>query len=85
VRLARGNNPQLVERAYHGPHRARGDLGVERSCLELAVTEQGLDHADIDAVFQQMGREAVPKRMRADPLGDLRRLRCLSVTLQWTT
>jgi hypothetical protein len=55
VRLARGNNPQLVERAYHGPHRARGDLGVERSCLELAVTEQGLDHADIDAVFQQMG------------------------------
>jgi hypothetical protein len=39
-------------------------LVVERSYVELAVTEQSLDHADI-------------QRMRADPLGDLRRLRRL--------
>jgi hypothetical protein len=41
------------------------------------VTEQGLDDADIDAVFQQMRRETVPQRVRPDPLGDLRPLRRL--------
>ena len=41
------------------------------------MTEQSLDDADIDAVLQQMRREAVPQRVRPDPLGDLRRLRCL--------
>ena len=75
--LSGREHAELVERADHRPHRARGHLGVERGCVELAVTEQGLDHADIDAVFQQMGREAMPQRVRPDPLGDLRRLRCL--------
>jgi hypothetical protein len=31
----------------------------------------GLDHPDIDAVFEQMGGEAVPQRMWADPLADV--------------
>ena len=42
------------------------------------MAEQGLDHADIDAVFQKMRRETVPQRKRPDPLGDLRRLRRLA-------
>src|ERR1700722_4048358 len=46
-------HPKPVERADHGAHRARGHLGVERSGVEPGVTEQGLDDADIDAVFQQ--------------------------------
>jgi hypothetical protein len=77
VRLIEGDNPQFVERTDHGTHRARGNLGVERGCVEPAVANQSLDHADIDAVFQQMGHEAMPQRERADPLGDLRGLRCL--------
>jgi hypothetical protein len=60
VHLIGGDSRQLVERTDHGAHRARGYLGVERGCLELAVTEQSLDHPDIDAVFQQMSGEAVP-------------------------
>src|ERR1700756_871213 len=68
---------ELVERADHRPHRARGHLGVERGGIEPGVAEQGLDDADIDAVFQQMRGEAVPQRVRPDPLGDLRRLRRL--------
>jgi hypothetical protein len=38
------------------------------------VAEQGLDHADIDAVFQQVSRKTMAQRVWADPLGDLRRL-----------
>src|SRR5436305_7894149 len=68
---------ELVERADHGTHRARGHFGVERGGVEPAVAKQSLDNADIDAVFQQMRRETVPQRVRPDPLGDLRRLRGL--------
>jgi len=39
------------------------------------VAEQRLDHPDIDTVFEQMGGEAVPQCMRADPLGDIGRVR----------
>jgi hypothetical protein len=42
--------------------------GRDRASLYQEIT-------DIDAVFQQMGREAVPQCMRADPLGDIRRVR----------
>lgn len=64
---------QLVERTGHGPHRARRHLGVEGGVLQLGVTEQRLDNADIDAVFQKMGGEAVPQGMRADAPGNLGR------------
>src|SRR5207245_2497243 len=70
-RLIAGYTAQLVERTDHRPHRPRGDPGVERGRVKPAVAEHGLDHADIDAVFQQMGGKAVAQRMGADPLGDL--------------
>ncbi len=54
----------------HGAHRARGNLGVECSCVEFAAAEQSLDHADIDAVLQQVSREAMAQRVRADTLLD---------------
>lgn len=38
------------------------------------MTEQHLDDADIDAVFQQVGGEAMPQGMGSDPLGDIGRL-----------
>ena len=47
-----------------------GDAGVKRRAVELGVAHQNLDHANIDAAFQQMGGEAVPQRMRRNALVD---------------
>src|SRR4051794_23750599 len=68
---------QLVQRAGYGAHRSGCDLGVKGRVLELRVAEQDLDDADIGAVLEQVGGEAVAQRMRADPLGDVGGLRRL--------
>ncbi len=34
------------------------------------MAKQGLDHADIDVLLEQMGGEAVAQRMRTDPFTD---------------
>ncbi len=57
---------ELVERAGHGAHRAGRHPGVERRVVQLGVTEQRLDDADVDAVLEKVGGEAVPQGMRAD-------------------
>jgi len=36
------------------------DLGVDHRGVELLVTEQRLDDADVDLLLEQVGREAVP-------------------------
>src|SRR5438105_144466 len=64
----------LVERAGHGADRSCSDLGVERGVVQLRVSEQDLDDADINAVLEEMGRETVPHCVRSDPLRDLRGL-----------
>ena len=61
---------QPVERAGDVADRVDGDAGVERRRLQLGVAEQYLDHADVDALFEQMGGEAVPQGMRRHALGD---------------
>src|SRR3546814_6874402 len=40
----------------------------------LGVAEQDLDDADVDAIFEKMGGETVPQRVRCDPLVDVRGL-----------
>jgi hypothetical protein len=70
-RLRRNEDAQLVERTDDGAHRACCHLGVERRRLELGVAEQHLDNADIDAIFQKMGGEAVPQGVGADAPGNL--------------
>ena len=75
--LRRNEDAQTVKRTGHGPHRARCHLGVEGSVLQLGVTEQRLDNADIDAVFQKMGGKAVPQCVWADAPGNLGRMRRL--------
>jgi hypothetical protein len=50
---------QLLQRTDHFAQQVGGDLGVERSGLQLLVPEQDLDHADIDLLFEQVGGEAV--------------------------
>ena len=39
--------------------RARGDLGIERGRLELAVPEQHLNDADVDVLLEQMSGKGV--------------------------
>ena len=47
---------QPVQRTLDVADRVDGDAGVERSRLELGMAEQHLDHANIDALFEQVGR-----------------------------
>src|SRR5258707_745546 len=53
-----------VEGAGDGADRGIGNAGVKRRGVELGVAEERLDHADIDALLEQVGGEAVPQRVR---------------------
>src|SRR5690349_4837271 len=75
-RASAGHLPQEVERARHLADRADGDAGVERRRVELLVSEQNLDDADIGLLLQEVGGKAVPQRMNADALGDAGTPRC---------
>ena len=59
-RSAREVDPQPLQWALDVADRVDGDAGVERRRLQLRVSEQNLDHANIDALLEQMGGEAVP-------------------------
>ena len=48
-----------IERAGHRPHRLGCDLRVKGGGAQRGVAEQHLDDADIDAVFEKMGGEAM--------------------------
>ena len=67
---AGGSRAELVERALDLADRPGGDLGVERGGVELLVTEQDLDDADVDLLLEQMGGEAVPEGVQGDALVD---------------
>ncbi len=51
-----------------------GDLAIQRRGVELRVPQQHLDHANIHLLFQKMGGEAVPQRMRGNALFNPRRV-----------
>src|SRR6516164_9352463 len=59
-RASAGHLPQEVERARHLAERADGDAGVEHRRVELLVSEQHLDDADIGLLLQEVGGKAVP-------------------------
>src|SRR6516164_3730185 len=71
-RSLRQPDVQPVQRTLDVADRVDGDAGVERGRLELGVAEQHLDHANIDALFEQVGGKAVPQRMGRNALGDAR-------------
>src|SRR5438477_9986305 len=75
-RASAGHLAQEVERARHLADRADRDAGVKRRGVELLVSEQNLDDADIGLLLQKMGGKAVPQRMNADTLGDAGTPRC---------
>ena len=64
-RLLPDERCDLVERTGDGPHCPCRHLGVERRVIELGVAQQDLDHADIDAILEQMRRETVPVMSRS--------------------
>src|SRR6266567_5673921 len=81
TRAASAGRPELLElerdvlqRAHDLADRLGGDPGIERRGVELGVTEQHLDDADIDVLLQQMGGEAVPQGVQRDALVDVRHL-----------
>ena len=56
-----------IERAHDLLDRLGGDAGVERRGVELGMTEQDLDHPDIDVLLEQMGGEAVTQAYAGTP------------------
>ncbi|CAH1696710.1 hypothetical protein CHELA1G11_60027 [Hyphomicrobiales bacterium] len=54
---------QPVERACRAPDQTVRDFGVARRRGKIVVAKQHLDDADIGAVLQQMGGEAVSERV----------------------
>src|SRR5205807_3696065 len=58
---------QQVEGALDAGDHAGGDAGVARRRVELVVTQKRLDDADISAVLEQMGREAVASACSVTP------------------
>src|SRR6476661_8626673 len=52
-----------IERAHDLLDRLGGDARVERRGVELGMTEQNLDHPDIDVLLEQVGGEAVTQRV----------------------
>ena len=59
---------QPVERALRTPDQAVRDARVARRARQVGVTQQHLDDADVGAVLQQVGGEAVPQRVHRHPL-----------------
>jgi len=64
----------MLQRAHDLAVCLGGDVSIERGGVELGVTEQHLDDADIDFLIEQMGSEAVPQGVQRDALIDLRHL-----------
>src|SRR6202045_3624621 len=65
---------QQVEWALDGGDHAGGHARVARCRLELVVTEESLNDADIGPTFEQMGRKTVAQRMQRHRLLDAGRL-----------
>src|SRR6516225_5716374 len=59
---------QAIERALDLGDQPGGNAGVAGRRLQLLVSEQRLDHANVGATLKQMGREAAAKRMRESVL-----------------
>ena len=64
ARISRWKQRQGVSGAAHSPVPLVQHVGVNHRLADVAVSEQLLDGADVVVVFQQMGREGMPKGVR---------------------
>src|ERR1700690_1562493 len=69
-RASRQVEAEPLQRTGHVADRVDGDAGIERRRLQLGVSQQHLNHANVDILFKQMRGEAVPQGVRRHPLGD---------------
>src|SRR5260370_25330207 len=69
-----GRLAQQVEWALDGRDHAGGHTRVARCRVELLVTEESLNDADIGPPFEQMGRKTVAQRMQRHRLLDAGRV-----------
>ena len=51
---------QTLQRADHFAQQVGRHLGIEGGGVQFLVPEQHLDDADIDLLFEQVGRKAMP-------------------------
>src|SRR5712675_40691 len=56
-----------VQRAHDLTDDAGGHMGVARCGVELGMSEQNLDHTNIDVLLEQVRGEAVSQRVRRNP------------------
>src|SRR5450755_7208 len=61
---------QKIEGALNTGDHAGGDTGVARRRVQLVVTQQRLDNANISTAFEQMGGKGMSKRMQRYALFD---------------
>src|SRR6516165_2858108 len=66
LRTLAARHAQAIKRALDLGDQPGGNAGVAGRRLQLLVTEQRLDHANVGAALKQMGREAVAKRMQRE-------------------
>src|SRR6185437_13527298 len=62
---------KMLERARDLAERLEGDAGIERRRVELLMSEQHLDHANVGLLLEQMRGKAMPQRVQGYRLVDL--------------
>jgi hypothetical protein len=72
-----GRPAQQVEWALDRRDHAGDHARVARCRVELVMTEESLNDADIGPTFEQMGRKTVAQRMQRQCLLDAGRISCL--------
>ena len=61
---------QVIKRATHGEAALFEDVGVNHGCFDILVAEQLLNRADIVAILQEMGGEAMAEGVAGDAFGE---------------
>ena len=68
--LRRRQHAQPVERTDDGPHGPCRNFCIKGRGLQAGMTQQDLDHADIDTILKQVRGKAMPQGMRPHTSGD---------------
>jgi len=63
---------QVVERALDLPDQVDGNAGIAHGRLDVPMSKQVLDDANVDTLFEQMGRKTVSQRVDGDRFAQAR-------------
>ena len=55
-----------IQGAFDVLHILHGHVSIDLGRLNVAMAQEFLDIANVDAAFEQMGRERMPEAMEAD-------------------